>query len=145
VGWASTHTPGPGECAAVRGRGVPRREGHDALSESARRRRCWAARARAAAGQRARVAAGQRALGFEGSGPCALIGPRGRGHGAGCGQAGGKAHANGWAARKGRGGKGAGWACAREWAGDEAGPARKIGEAKPFFYFLPPFFILFQI
>jgi hypothetical protein len=54
--------------------------------ERARRRRRWAG-----------------ALGFEGSGPCALIGPRGRGHGAGCGQAGGKAHANGWATRKGRG------------------------------------------
>jgi hypothetical protein len=52
-GWASTHTSGPGKCAAVRGRGGPRREGHDALSESARRRRCWAVRARAAAGQRA--------------------------------------------------------------------------------------------
>jgi hypothetical protein len=45
------------------------------------------------------------ALGFEGSGPCALIGPRGRGHGTGYEQAGGKAHANGWAARKGRGGR----------------------------------------
>jgi hypothetical protein len=136
VGWASTHTPGPGECAVVRGRGGPRREGHNALSESARRRRCWAARARAAAGQRA--------LGFEGSGPCALIGPRGRGHGAGCGQAGGKAHANGWAARKRRGGKEPVGPARGSGPGMRLGRLERLGKQSLFSIFFPPFLFFFK-